>query len=254
MTSIIIVSWNVKELLQKCLKSIFDASEDFDFEVFVVDNASADGSVEMAREKFPQVILIANKKNLGFAKANNLAIKQSIGDYVLLLNPDTELMDNSIKKIVEFLCDNPEIGILGPKLLNPDKTWQPSTRRFPNIWNQLAIILKLPRIFPRILDKYLMRDFNGRTAREVDQVMGAAFLIRREVINKIGFLDERYFIWFEEVDYCKMAKKENFKIYYWPGAEIIHYGGESFAKLPTFNKQIKYIKSAIKYFIKNGFF
>lgn len=252
--SIVIVSWNVKEFLQKCLESIYRESKDFDFEIFVVDNDSRDGSAEMVSAKFPEIKLIANKENFGFAKANNIAIRKSSGDFVLLLNPDTELVNNPIKKMIDFLKQNPEIGILGPKLLNADKTWQPSVRRSPNIWNQLAIIFKFPHLFPKILNNYLMRDFDGQTARETDQVMGAAFMIRREVINKIGLLDECYFIWFEEVDYCRAAKKAGFKVYYWPGAEIIHHGGESFAKLSTFNKQIKYLKSVVKYFLKNGIF
>lgn len=251
--SIIIVSWNTEELLRKCLYSIYENNKEISFEVFVVDNNPKDKTVEMVKKEFPSVNLIVNTKNLGFAKANNQAISKSRGEFVMLLNPDTEIIDNSLIEMVNFLEKREDIGVLGPKLLNSDKSWQPSTRRFPTPLNQLVILFKLHHIFPRlkIYRKYLMRDFDGKSEREVDQIMGAAFLIRREVIKKIGALDERYFIWFEEVDYCKMVKEAGWKVYYNPEFKIIHHGGESFIQLGTLKKQYRYFSSMIKYFLKH---
>ncbi|NQU83245.1 MAG: glycosyltransferase family 2 protein [Parcubacteria group bacterium] len=251
--SIIIVSWNTRELLKKCLTSIYSETKDISFEVFVVDNNSSDETVGMVKKEFSQVKLIANKNNLGFAKANNQAIKESRGEFVILLNPDTELISNSLAQMLEFMRQDQRVGVLGPKLLNPNKTWQPSTRRFPNFLNQFVILLKLPHIFPnlKVYKNYLMKDFDGQSEREVDQVMGAAFMIRREVIEKVGMLDERYFIWFEEVDYCKMAKDAGWKVYYIPFVEVVHYGGESFVQLKTLKKQLMYLNSMIKYFWKH---
>lgn len=252
--SIIIVSWNTKDLLKKCLESIYRETKDIVFEIFVVDNASSDGTIEMLKENFKNIRLIANKKNLGFARANNQAIKETASDFVILLNPDTELFDNSLKKMIDFMKARPNIGVLGPKLLNSDKTRQPSTRRFPNFLNQLIILFKLHHLFPNLKSykKYLMRDFDGQREMGVNQVMGAAFMIRRKLIEQVGMLDEDYFIWFEEVDYCRRAKKADWEVYYNPDARIIHYGGESFAQLGAIKKQWMYFTSMIKYFKNNG--
>ncbi|MFH1456799.1 MAG: glycosyltransferase family 2 protein, partial [Patescibacteria group bacterium] len=141
--SIIIVNWKVKDLLEKCLRSIFEQTKNISFEVFVVDNNSGDGSVEMVREKFPQVALAASAENLGFAKGNNLAIKKSRGRYVLLLNPDTEILDNALEKMVRFMDAHPECGIGGCKLLNADLSLQPSVRAFPDFASQIFILLKI---------------------------------------------------------------------------------------------------------------
>src|SRR3989344_5929636 len=159
--SIIIVSWNVRDLLEKCLQSIFEQSKEIDFacpagakrlcgEVFVVDNASTDGTSKMVLEKFPQVNLIKNNCNIGFAAANNIAIWQAKGEFVLLLNPDTEILDGAIEKMVEFMRSHPEAGIAGPKLLNGEKTLQPSVRRFPTLLDQILILAKIPHFWPNL--------------------------------------------------------------------------------------------------------
>jgi len=141
--SIIIVSWRVRDLLEKCLKSIFEQTRDIEFEVFVVDNNSEDGSLEMVKSKFSHVQLIANKKNLGFAKANNQAIKQARGEYILLLNPDTEILNGALEKSLNFMRKNPKIGVLGCQILNSDGSLQPSVRRFPCFLDQVGILLKI---------------------------------------------------------------------------------------------------------------
>ncbi len=244
--SIIIVSWNVRALLEKCLFSVFKNQSDF--EVLVVDNASTDASAEMVKEKFPQVKLIANQENRGFAAANNQAIKQASGDFILLLNPDTEILDNALEKMVEFMKAHPDAGIAGCQILNPDKTIQPSVRRLPDLFSSLLILFKLSHL-KIFRPKYLALDFDYHKTQSVEQVMGAFFLIRKEVIKKIGLLDEKYYLWFEEVDFCRrLLKKTDYKIYYTPETQIIHYGGQSFKQMLIPKKQWLFYKSMIRYF------
>ncbi len=247
--SIIIVSWRVKDLLKQCLESIFEHTSQINFEVIVIDNDSGDGTVEMAGQSFPQVKLIANKINLGFAKANNLGIKKSSGKYLLLLNPDTKLKDNSLKKVIDFLDTNSKVGVLGCKLLNHDLTLQASVRRFPKFLDHLVMMFKLHHLFP--LKKYLAKDFNYNKTAEVDQVMGAFFVISRKVFEQVGYLDEKYYIWFEEVDYCKRVKKAGYQILFFSQVSIIHYGGQSFRQLFNLKKQWIYNKSRLRYIAKH---
>lgn len=251
--SIIIVSWNVKAFLKKCLVSVFKEAGDLSIEVYVVDNASSDGSAEMVEKDFPNVQLIANKKNHGFAKANNQAIKECSGRYVLLLNPDTEILDNALPKMVKFMEDNKKIGVAGCKLLNPNGTLQSSVRMFPDLLSSTLVNLKLHHLKPflHFLAKHLGSNFNYGKNQEVNQVMGAFFMIRREVVKKIGVLDEGYYIWFEEVDYCaRVLEKTDYLIYYTPDAKIIHYGGESFGQVLSLKKQWYYNKSQLRYYFR----
>lgn len=258
--SVIIVSWNVRELLKKCLESVFRFSQNTNFEIIVVDNASSDGTVEMLRQNFPQVTLITNAKNCGFAAANNQGIRQAKGRCVLLLNPDTEFIEDTLAKVVAKMESDPPIGVLGCQLLNRDGSIQPSVRRFPTVWSQLVILTKLHHVWPTLLDNYLARDFDyppplpllgeeGINVVEVGQVMGAFFCVRREVFDKIGLLDEGYFIWFEEVDFCRRAKKAGYKVVYWPGTRVIHHGAQSFKRQMTIKKQWWFFKSALRYFL-----
>lgn len=251
--SIIIVSWQVKALLEKCLASIFKQAHNLAFEVFVVDNASRDGSPAMVKEKFPDVKLIINKENRGFATANNQAIRQAKGDFVLLLNPDTEILNNALAKMVKFMKTHLDSGIAGCTLLNPDKTLQPSVRMFPDLFTCTLMVLKLHHFKPifNLLGRYFVKDFDYHKTQTVEQVMGAFFMIRREVIEKIGLLDEGYYIWFEEVDYCRcLLKKTDYKVYYTPETQIIHYGGQSFKQVMTLKKQWLFYKSMLRYFRK----
>lgn len=252
--SIIIVNWKVKDLLEKCLESIFEQTKNISFEVFVVDNNSGDGSVEMAREKFPQIDLTASAENLGFAKGNNLAIKKARGRYVLLLNPDTEILDNTLEKMVKFMDTHPDCGIAGCKLLNPDLSLQPSVRAFPDLASQIFILLKIHHLLPhsKAMYKYLVQDFDYEKIQEVDQVMGAFMMIRREVIEKIGLLDENFWIWFEEVDFCKRIKNAGWKILYTPEASVIHHYGQSFKQVMGVKKQKDFNRSLSYYFKKHG--
>jgi len=251
--SVVIVNWKVRDLLEKCLRSVFEQTKGVEFEVFVVDNDSRDGSVEMVMKKFPQAELIASNRNLGFAKANNEAIRRSRGEFVVLLNPDTEIVDNALARMVEFMRRNPQAAICGPRLLNADGTPQPSVRRFPGPGSQLLISLKLHHLLPRlgILKRYFAEDFDYGRAGQCDQVMGAAFMVRRSILQEIGLLDERYFIWFEEVDLCKSAAEAGFQTWYTPSATVIHHGGESFGQVLGPDKQRMFNQSCRRYFWKH---
>jgi len=251
--SIIIVNWKVKDLLENCLASIFNYKEGYNLEVFVVDNNSADGSIEMIKNIYPQVKLIALPKNIGFGAANNLAIGQAKADNIFLLNPDTEITKDFFQNIFHYIKNHPELGIIGPKILNTDGSNQLSIRRLPDLLSQILVLLKLINVFPnnRILKRYLFKDFDYTKEQPVSQIMGAAMLIKKSVFNKIGTFDEKFFIWFEEVDLCQRASRAGIEIRYFPGASIIHSGGESFSKNTILRKQIIFDKSLLYYFYKH---
>lgn len=254
--SIIVVSWNTKQLLDDCLASIYRETKNIELEIFVVDNASQDKSAEMVQEKYPQAKLIPNKGNRGFAAANNQALRQTKGSYVLILNPDTVIKNNAINKALAVLSERPEVGILGPKTYNKDGTVQRTVRRDPTLSASLFIAAKLQRIFPaaHALQNYYHHDFDYSREAYVEQVQGSFMLARRAVLDKIGIFDEKFFIWFEEVDLCLRARCAGWKILYSPKAEIIHYGGESFAQVGTIKKQIMFFRSMFRLFKKHKFF
>lgn len=248
--SIIIVNWNTKNLLEKCLASVYENYQNLNIEVFVVDNASNDKSVEMVREKFPYTKLIINKKNVGFARANNQAIKQAKGGFVVFLNSDTEILDGALEKMVNFMKNHQDCGVAGCRILNPDHSLQLSVRRFPTLWSQIIILTKLHNFFPKLVSHYLALDFNYSKTQEVDQVMGAFFIVRKNLFDEIDLLDENFYIWFEEVDFCKRVKNYGKKVFYTPEAEIIHYGGQSFKQMMSLEKQRTFNKSLRYYFKK----
>ncbi|MFA5021953.1 MAG: glycosyltransferase family 2 protein [Patescibacteria group bacterium] len=253
--SIIIVSWNVKNYLEKCLASIFRNQLGSNLEVIVVDNASTDGTTEMVKNNFTQVKLITNETNLGFATANNQGILASRSDFILALNPDTEILNDALQKSLEFMKKNAQIGILGCKHLNPDWTLQPSVRRLPNFWAIFFIITKLAKIFPDMppIYDYLAKDFDYKLAQPAEQVAGSFFLLRKKTIDEIGLFDENFFTWFEEVDMCKRAKDAGWQVWYYPEAQIVHHGGQSFIQELTWKKQNVFFASAFYYFKKHGF-
>lgn len=254
--SIIIVNWKVKALLKKCLDSLLVYKNNYNLEIFIVDNNSQDGSVEMINSDYPQVKLLALPKNIGFGAANNLAIKDAKADYIFLLNPDTEITADFFVKIFEYMENNPAVGIVGPKIKNDDASQQPSVRREPDLLSQILILLKLKNVLVdnKLLNKYLFKDFDYNKVQTVDQIMGAAMFIRRSVFDKIGLFDEKFFIWFEEVDFCKRAKQAGVIIKYFPEAVIIHHGAKSFSKSGILRKQIIFNKSLLYYFSKHKSF
>lgn len=228
--SIIIVNYNVKEFLLNLLDSILISAKNISSEIIVVDNASDDGSVEILRERFPNVKLIANKINVGFGSANNQAMKIAAGNYFLLINPDTIVREDTFSKMIEFFEKTPQVGIAGCKVLNPDGTLQLACRRsFPGPWTSFTKVIGLSRLFPksRVFARYNLTYLNENQTYEVDAVSGAFLMIRRDVYEKVGGFDEQFFMYGEDLDLCYRAQKSNFKVYYVHTTEIIHYKGES---------------------------
>jgi GT2 family glycosyltransferase len=248
--SIITVPWNVKDLVRENFKAIFANTENIEFEVISVDNDSKDGTTEMIKAEFPQVTSIFNNYNAGFAKANNQGIKISRGRYVLLLNPDMRVLPGTLEKMVRWMDGHKDVGVAGCHLINEKGETVLHVRRFPTVWDQLFIILKLPHLFPNLLGKYLMRDFDYTKEAEADSIRGSFFMIRWEVIDKLGGLDERYFLWFEEVDYCRQAKNAGWKLMYTPAVKCIDHVGKSFGQVPRGRTQIYFRDSMLKYFKK----
>jgi len=215
--SIIILSWNTKQLLRNCLKSL----KGMVVEIIVVDNGSTDGSPAMVAKEFPQVKLIRNKKNLGFGAANNQGMKAAEGDYLLLLNSDTVVKDEAPLKMATFLAKHPEAGAVGCRLLNSDGSLQPSAGPFPDL--KVSVVM----LFLEHWLKNLTRASFSKIT-EVDWVMGAALMVRREVIKKTGWMDEGIFMYMDEVEWCYRIKKAGFKVFFYPEAEIVHlFGGSS---------------------------
>ncbi len=233
--AVCIVAWNVKEDLLACLRSLFPAAEGVPVEVIVADNASADGTVDAVREEFPQVELICNDSNLGFAAATNQAMAAASGQFLLLLNPDTVLPEGALGELLEAADAHPQAGIIAPKLLNPDGSLQHSCRRFPTPAAALFRHTFLGRLFPnnRWAAEYVMADWPHNEAREVDWVSGACMLIRRELYEEIGALDEGFFWGCEDVDYCLRGHRAGWKVVYTPRPAIVHRIGASSDKRPT---------------------
>jgi GT2 family glycosyltransferase len=253
--SIIIVTWKVKEKLQANLQTLLQSLGGLRAEVIVVDNNSDDGSREMIKAKFPFVQLIANKKNLGFAKANNQALKIARGEYILLLNPDMLVFPHTIERLLSWAKSKSDAVVVGCRLETANGSLLPHIRRFPRLSDQLAIVLKLPHIFPHIVDKYLFKNFDYSCAQKVDSIRGACFLINRQSWQNffktdIPLLDERYFIWFEEVDFCQQIYKNGGEVWYTPVASCIDYVGQSFNQVGVSNKQQCFQDSMLKYFLK----
>lgn len=247
--SIIIVSWNVKEKLKDNLRALFE-SRHVSFEVFVVDNNSHDGSAEMVRKEYPRVKLIANQENLGFARANNQAIKEASGRYVLLLNPDMRVFDDTLSNMVSGLNWHELAWVAGCKLVDENTRIVKHVRRFPSFLDQLFIVLKIPHLCPWVLNKYLRNDFDYTKSASVDSIRGGFFMIRAETVKKVGLLDERFFLWFEEVDYCRRVKSAGGEVWYYSAAECIDLVGQSFKQLNLVVKQRYFRDSMLKYFKK----
>ena len=229
MISVVIVSYNTRDILRQCLKALFAHSSGLEMEVVVVDNDSKDGSPAMVRQEFPQVTLVANVVNLGFAAANNQAFALARGEFILLLNPDAFVTEGAIARGVEFLRRTPRCGICGGRIVDQDGRVRPSARRFPNV---LAKFFALSGLSSRFPDSPLFnwRDFGGFAhdrGREVDWVPGTFTLLRRKMLDQIGFFDERFFMYYEETDLCLRARKAGWQVYFIPEAEVEHIGGAS---------------------------
>jgi GT2 family glycosyltransferase len=222
--SISIVNYNTKELLKKCLESIFiNLERNLEFEVIVADNNSTDESFRQAKENFPGVKYIENKTNLGFAKATNQTIRLSSARYMLLLNPDTSVLNRAIQKMFLFMEENKDIGILGCKLIMPNNIIHKNCSPFPWLLRVLENPLYLFALPKWIYERIKISRWDYGDIKDVDWILGSCLMVRREVIDKIGMLDERFFIYAEDLEFCYRVKKNNWRITYIPEAEILHY-------------------------------
>jgi hypothetical protein len=233
--SVIILNWNTKDDTRDCLNSLVHRQHRHAVEIIVADNASSDGSCEMLAEEFPQVPLVVHSTNLGFCAGNNRAVPGATGRFVLFLNSDTVVVEDALDRLVDFMDENPDVGIAGPKLLNRDGSLQYSCRRFPNLGAGLFRNTPLGRLFPknRFAQDYLMQDWDHATVRDVDWVSGAALCIRREALEQTGGFDEGYYMYCEDVDLCYRAKQKGWRVVYFPHAVIYHMIGRSSDQVPT---------------------
>lgn len=256
--SIVVVTFNTRELTRTCLQYIEKYRDGVSSEVWVVDSASQDGTADMAAQEFPGFNLIRMQKNLGFAAANNLALRQARGRYILLLNPDAFLEARALKKAVAFMDANPKTGVLGCKLTDPDGSMQPSARMAPSLLNKFLHVSGMAARFPgsRFFGRVDYSWWDHAEPRNVGWVVGAFFMIRRETFETVGLLDDRYFLYFEEIDYCKTVHDAGWEVTFYPGISIVHLGGQSSDKNEVSSKGRQMVsirlKSEYRYFRKYG--
>lgn len=251
--SIIIVSWNVADMLLDCLESIEAAQARHpspSLEVIVVDSASEDDTVARVRQRFPQVRLLPQKENIGFTRGNNLGLAQAQGRALFLLNPDTLIIGDAIGLMLAYLDAHPQVGIVGPHTLNNDGSTQPTRRRFPTRRIAFFESTWLQGLAPRRwLDDYTLAQANDRATLDVDWVQGSALMLRRAVYEQIGGLDEAYVMYYEELDFCKRAKDAGWQVAYVGQAQIVHHGGASSEQSVAW-KHIHFQRSKLRYFRK----
>lgn len=232
MLSVIIVNYNVKYYLEQCLEAVRRASQGLQIEVIVVDNLSTDGSIPYLRERFPEVTFIENKENVGFARANNQAIRMSAGKYVLLLNPDTIVAEHTLSDFIRFMDSHPEAGGAGAYMLRTDGTFAPESRRgLPTPFVAFCKMSSLAALLPqsRVFGRYYMRYLNENEVNEIEIISGACMLLRREALDKVGLLDEDFFMYGEDIDLSYRILKGGYKNYFLP-TRMLHYKGESTEK------------------------
>jgi GT2 family glycosyltransferase len=244
--SIIIVSWNVRDLLRRCLMSLVNTNA----EIIVVDSASVDGSADMVRAEFPHVQLIASTENLGYSKGNNVGLKAAQGRYLFVLNPDTEVATDAVPQMVTYMDAHPDVGVLGPQLRLADGSIQSSRRRFPTLATGFFESTWFQSLAPRsVLARYYVQEIPDTQIAEVDWLVGAALLVRREAYARVGGFDENFFMYSEELDWCRRIKAAGWRVVYWPQAVVTHYEGRSSEQVPAAT-HIRFNTSKIRYFRK----
>jgi hypothetical protein len=253
--SVIFVSYNTEEMTKKAIALVKQSLPQLNIEIFVIDNASKDGSAEMIRQEFPEIHLIINKTNVGFGRANNQALPFVHGRYILLLNTDAFVDPDTIQKTVDFMESNPKTGILGVRLLGRDGVLQPSCRYFPTPINSFLFRTGLNKLFTSVKMVDDMT-WDHDQVRDCDWVPGCYYLIRKDVIDQVGLFDPRYFLYSEEVDHCFSAKNAGWNVTYFPYASVVHIGGESAKtdnKISSVSRQVSalQIESELLYFRKN---
>jgi N-acetylglucosaminyl-diphospho-decaprenol L-rhamnosyltransferase len=268
--TVVIVNWNVRDLLQHCLCSVLSsalpdpvtpgvwsfgpegASRYYRLEVLVIDSASSDDSVAMVERAFPTVRLVASDVNLGYTGGNNLGLRESRGRYVLLLNPDTEVLGTALSTMVSFMDAHPAVGVLGPQLVWPDGSVQSSRRRFPSLYTGLIDSTFLEKWFPQHpeLIRFKVLDLPDDVPHEVDWVVGACLLVRREVVQQVGELDDGFFMYSEELDWQKRIKDAGWQVVYLPAVQVVHHHGKSAEQVVAL-RHIRFGTSKVRYFSKH---
>ncbi len=256
--SIIILNYKTSGLLKQCLKGINLFKSPLTHEIIVVDNASGDRIGQILAQDFKEVKFIRAKANRGFSAGYNLGLKEAQGRYLLLLNADIAVLDNAILKMCQFMDEHPRVGLAGPKLLNPDGTVQMSAFQFPSFWTPLyrrTLLGRLP-FAQRAIREYLMSDWDHAESRSVDWVLGGCMIVRREARQQVGLLDERFFIYFDDIDWCRRFWQAGWQVYYIASASLVHYHRRESAEYPSligglFNYPTRaHISSWLKYFVK----
>jgi GT2 family glycosyltransferase len=228
--SVVIICWNDLRVIRDCLRSIYEGTHATDFEVIISDNGSVDDSIEFVRKHYPQVRIVENQQNLGFARGNNAGIRASRGEYVLILNPDTIIHDGAFDRLIEFADRHPEAGAFGCRVLNPDGTYQVSARLFPTIWRYWVSALGLSKLSSLFVYEEYPR-WRGDTERSVDWQSGCCVMFRAGLLKNLGGFDEQFFYHFEEVDLCRRVWNAGRPILFTPQAVITHLGGQSVGRL-----------------------
>ncbi|MBU4331547.1 glycosyltransferase family 2 protein [Patescibacteria group bacterium] len=257
--SIIILNYKQRGLVKQCVKGILSLCLVFDYEIIVVDNDSRDGCLKMIKKQFnnSRIKTIQSDKNLGMGAGNNLGIRQAQGEYILILNPDITLLEGAIEKMIKFMKESSRVGILAPKLLNPDRSVQYAQFRFPDFWRPLyrRTLLGKTAWGKKRLEDFLMFDWDRKSARKIDWALGACLLIRKLALDSIGLFDERFFLFFEDTDLCRRFWNNSWEVWCLPEAEMVHYPERLSAKKINlqnlFSKPVRaHLISQMKYFCK----
>jgi GT2 family glycosyltransferase len=254
MLSICIVNYQARDYLNNCLRSIIANPPQGDYEIIVVDNGPTDGSVKMLQAEFPKVAVIENPANLGFTAPTNQALRRATGQFLLLLNPDTLLHPQAFDRLIAFMQQHPQVGICGPKVLNTDGSLQAPCRRGESRpWAVISYFLRLHRLFPdsRLFGGYLLNYIDEDVTHEVAGVAGSCMLVRRQVVDQIGYLDERFFAYQEDADYCFQARRAGWQVYYLPTAQVTHFGGEGGSRVQPYRSIFAWHRSYWLYYRKN---
>lgn len=249
MLSVIIVNWNVRDLLRECLRSIEAGKGDLPLEIIVVDSASSDDSVAMVRSEFPSVRLFACTENVGFPRGNNIGLREATGEYLLLLNPDTVVLGDALAVLAGFLQANSDVGAVGPRLLNSDGSVQSSRRRFPTFATGFFESTWLEGLAPGVLRRYYALDLPDDATSDVDWLTGACIMVPRSAYEEVGGMDEGYFMYSEELDWCRRIKETGRRVVYYPAARVIHHVGKSSEQAVT-ARHINFNRAKLRYFRK----
>jgi hypothetical protein len=245
--SIVIVNWNTGDLIRRCVESVYANLPAGETEVLIVDSASTDGSTQAVQAQFPQAIYIYSSQNIGFGPANNLALRQAAGDFILLLNPDTLVHPGAIESLLRFLEQNPGVGAAASKLLNPDGSLQYSCSPEPSLRGEFLRLFHLGGVRPD--GYYPMETWDEKAPRAVDVILGACMFLRKPVLDQVGLFDEQFFMYNEETDLCRRIRQAGWKIYWAPQAQVTHYGGQSTRQMAA-EMFVQLYRAKITYFRK----